>query len=367
MILDDLRGAAGVPDARSTNARSSATASNRPCSPRRWASTASGRSSTTRLTLVRAHERARDLPDLGRGQDRTHPHRPRRRVHALQLQPPGPGRRARRDARRPLGGRVDLGAGPRRDAAGDVAVRRRPRRTYAGGRGGAAHDRRHAWRERASSSGTASSSISPPRPILPRPVQIPHPPLFLACTKNDTLQLAAEYGHRRTGDRVRRPRRRPRDADDLRRGHRATRRRALRLDGGQRPLLRALPHHRPRRRRRGPAASAHGGSGSSPSRSRTGTAAARRRARSPSPRTTWPRSARRRTAWSRACTRRRSRCTPSTTATFNVDHAYGDCRDAIAYAERLGRPAPTRSCASSRWARCHRRPASRRSGNGAST
>jgi len=36
--------------------------------------------------------------------------------------------------------------------------------------------------------------ISPPRTILPRPVQIPHPPLFLACTKNDTVRLAAEYG-----------------------------------------------------------------------------------------------------------------------------------------------------------------------------
>ncbi len=31
-------------------------------------------------------------------------------------------------------------------------------------------------------------------PILPRPVQRPHPPLFLACTKRDTVSLAAEYG-----------------------------------------------------------------------------------------------------------------------------------------------------------------------------
>ena len=36
--------------------------------------------------------------------------------------------------------------------------------------------------------------ISPPRSILPRPVQMPHPPLFLACTKKDTVKLAAEYG-----------------------------------------------------------------------------------------------------------------------------------------------------------------------------
>ncbi|RJL32053.1 LLM class flavin-dependent oxidoreductase [Bailinhaonella thermotolerans] len=33
-----------------------------------------------------------------------------------------------------------------------------------------------------------------PHPILPRPVQAPHPPLFLACSKRDTLTLAAEYG-----------------------------------------------------------------------------------------------------------------------------------------------------------------------------
>jgi alkanesulfonate monooxygenase SsuD/methylene tetrahydromethanopterin reductase-like flavin-dependent oxidoreductase (luciferase family) len=33
-----------------------------------------------------------------------------------------------------------------------------------------------------------------PHPILPRPVQLPHPPLYLACTKNDTVGLAAQYG-----------------------------------------------------------------------------------------------------------------------------------------------------------------------------
>jgi alkanesulfonate monooxygenase SsuD/methylene tetrahydromethanopterin reductase-like flavin-dependent oxidoreductase (luciferase family) len=33
-----------------------------------------------------------------------------------------------------------------------------------------------------------------PHPVLPRPVQLPHPPLYLACTKRDTVALAAEYG-----------------------------------------------------------------------------------------------------------------------------------------------------------------------------
>jgi alkanesulfonate monooxygenase SsuD/methylene tetrahydromethanopterin reductase-like flavin-dependent oxidoreductase (luciferase family) len=33
-----------------------------------------------------------------------------------------------------------------------------------------------------------------PHTVLPRPVQMPHPPLYLACTKRDTVTLAAEYG-----------------------------------------------------------------------------------------------------------------------------------------------------------------------------
>jgi alkanesulfonate monooxygenase SsuD/methylene tetrahydromethanopterin reductase-like flavin-dependent oxidoreductase (luciferase family) len=33
-----------------------------------------------------------------------------------------------------------------------------------------------------------------PHPVLPRPVQQPHPPLYLACTKRETVTLAADYG-----------------------------------------------------------------------------------------------------------------------------------------------------------------------------
>jgi alkanesulfonate monooxygenase SsuD/methylene tetrahydromethanopterin reductase-like flavin-dependent oxidoreductase (luciferase family) len=33
-----------------------------------------------------------------------------------------------------------------------------------------------------------------PHPVLPRPVQTPHPPLYMACSKKATVQLAAEYG-----------------------------------------------------------------------------------------------------------------------------------------------------------------------------
>lgn len=35
---------------------------------------------------------------------------------------------------------------------------------------------------------------NPPLNILPRPVQWPHPPLFLACTKPDTVRRAGRYG-----------------------------------------------------------------------------------------------------------------------------------------------------------------------------
>jgi alkanesulfonate monooxygenase SsuD/methylene tetrahydromethanopterin reductase-like flavin-dependent oxidoreductase (luciferase family) len=34
----------------------------------------------------------------------------------------------------------------------------------------------------------------PPRPIRPRPVQKPHPPMFMACTRPDTVKLAARLG-----------------------------------------------------------------------------------------------------------------------------------------------------------------------------
>jgi alkanesulfonate monooxygenase SsuD/methylene tetrahydromethanopterin reductase-like flavin-dependent oxidoreductase (luciferase family) len=34
----------------------------------------------------------------------------------------------------------------------------------------------------------------PPHTVVPRPVQMPHPPLFLACTNPDTVKRAARYG-----------------------------------------------------------------------------------------------------------------------------------------------------------------------------
>ena len=34
----------------------------------------------------------------------------------------------------------------------------------------------------------------PPRNVVPKPVQKPHPPLWVACTRRDTIMLAAELG-----------------------------------------------------------------------------------------------------------------------------------------------------------------------------
>ena len=34
----------------------------------------------------------------------------------------------------------------------------------------------------------------PPHTVVPRPVQLPHPPLFLACTNPETVRRAAQYG-----------------------------------------------------------------------------------------------------------------------------------------------------------------------------
>lgn len=49
------------------------------------------------------------------------------------------------------------------------------------------------WREERFEWHTARMDI-PNRPITPHPVQLPHPPMHIACTKQDTVRLAAEMG-----------------------------------------------------------------------------------------------------------------------------------------------------------------------------
>jgi alkanesulfonate monooxygenase SsuD/methylene tetrahydromethanopterin reductase-like flavin-dependent oxidoreductase (luciferase family) len=57
----------------------------------------------------------------------------------------------------------------------------------------------HCWREDTIQWDSELLTIQPPpgRPphtVVPRPVQMPHPPLFLACTNPDTVRRAAQYG-----------------------------------------------------------------------------------------------------------------------------------------------------------------------------
>lgn len=51
----------------------------------------------------------------------------------------------------------------------------------------------HVWREERFEWHSDHIDI-PSRPVIPRPVQAPHPPLHIACTKRDTVALAAELG-----------------------------------------------------------------------------------------------------------------------------------------------------------------------------
>ena len=128
-----------------------------------------------------------------------------------------------------------------------------------------------------------------PHPILPRPKQMPHPPLFMACSKRDTVKLAAEYG---VGalvlgfagiDEVR-------DYHDLYRDTIANRTGERFVSSVVNDHFTALlPDDRARRRRRSAFVSAREASDSSPKRSRTGTAVARHRAKTPRTTTTWQR------------------------------------------------------------------------------
>ena len=246
-------------------------------------------------------------------------------------------------------GRLDLGAGRGATLQEMSAVRRRPRPHVRRGRRGAAHDRRDVARTTTSSSGTASCSTGRrPHPILPRPVQMPHPPLFLACTKRDTVDARRRVRHRRARARLRRPRRDRRAAQDLRRRDRDAHRRAVRVDRGQRPLLRAVPDDRARRRATRRSRSARAASGSSPRRSRTGTAAAPPpEPRTPSADDNVAEIEQRRGRGRGAAARGEHPGQPELArARSTLDHAYGDWRrrDRLRRAARET-PAPTRSCA----------------------
>ncbi|MFK0293662.1 LLM class flavin-dependent oxidoreductase [Streptomyces sp. NPDC090442] len=89
------------------------------------------------------------------------------------------------------GGRVDLGAGRGATAQEMAMFGVRPEDTYPQLEE-ALRIVGNAWRND-TFEWHGSLDIGPGA-ILPRPVQAPHPPLFMACSKHDTLKLAAELG-----------------------------------------------------------------------------------------------------------------------------------------------------------------------------
>lgn len=96
------------------------------------------------------------------------------------------------------GGRLDLGAGRGATLQEMSLCGVDPKRTYAEVEE-ALRMLGHMWQEdtfewQGELMTVESSTGRGPHYVLPRPVQRPHPPLFLACTKRDTVALAAEYG-----------------------------------------------------------------------------------------------------------------------------------------------------------------------------
>ena len=123
-----------------------------------------------------------------------HPARPRHRADAAAVQPSGAGRRAHRDARPRVGrprrlrhGRVVVGGGARRLPAST----RGEARDVGGGsaRRAALPDRDAVHRPRRASTSRCRRATS-----CPKPVQKPHPPVWVACSRRETIHLAAQHG-----------------------------------------------------------------------------------------------------------------------------------------------------------------------------
>ena len=91
------------------------------------------------------------------------------------------------------GGRVEFGSGESSRARSSVASASIPRQ------------KRDAWREgleltircmtETPFTGAEGAFVTiPPRNVVPKPVQQPHPPLWVACSRRETILLAAEHG-----------------------------------------------------------------------------------------------------------------------------------------------------------------------------
>ncbi len=118
--------------------------------------------------------------------------------HGIVQAPPAinhPARTAERVATLDLvsGGRVDFGSG---ESSSEAEL---------GGFGINPVDKREAWKEglrialrclaETPFTGHAGKWVTmPPRNVMPKPVQKPHPPVWVACSRRDTIRLAARMG-----------------------------------------------------------------------------------------------------------------------------------------------------------------------------
>ena len=155
------------------------TPSSRSSSPTGWASTTSGRSSTTSSRSTRT----RSAPEvfLAAASQRTtrDPARPRHRA-AAGVQPSRPRGRAHRHAR------------PRVRRPGRVRHRRIDSEAELGGFGVERDDKRDVgggldvvprMLTKRPSRATTADFVMPPRNVVPKPLQRPHPPLWVACSR----------------------------------------------------------------------------------------------------------------------------------------------------------------------------------------
>ena len=284
--------------------------------------------------VVRAHECARDLPEL---RSRAHVHDPcrtRRGAHAVQLQPSGARRRARRNARCALGRAPRSRRRPGRDPAGDDALQRRPRAHLPRGRGVAADDQL-ACGSTTSSRGTASSTSRRTRSCpVPCSCRIPRcswraarrtPSSWRRSTAS--ARCARLRGHRRSSRLLR-----PLPRDDRQNRDRRT----LRVDRRPTtPSRRCCPRSCSTTATRR-SASARAANGSSPSRSRTGTAASPPPSEDTEDDDNVAEIAQSR---ERVVAKLHEANVPvsRSPATFNVDHAYGTADYAIAVRRALAR------------------------------
>ncbi len=214
----------------------------------------------------------------------------------------------------------------------------------------------------------------PPRRIIPKPVQDPHPPLFMACTREAMFTYSGEHGIGALALGFAGPGRHRDEERGLPDGNREPERRRRDRRDCERQVRRPLPRNRARR----------SGRGAAPRVPRP--ALLRRVDRTMARRTAAVDSTRTTSTTRRHCSRcRRLRSRRSFGSEDIKSISIDEIRsiwppalqrqpgvwqpdDAIAYIERLIEVAePTRSCSSCRWARCRRRRSSSRSVRSGST